>query len=335
MGIKNLTKSIQRYSPNSITHENLHKLSGKRVAVDASLIIYQQLMSNPKSKLFTNSQGKVTNHITGLFYKIMNYISLNITLVFVFDGKPPDNKQACINQRKQKSEEAKELCEKATNEEEKHKYHKASLRLTKEMIQDCKILLDYMGIDYIHPQGEAEAYASELCRIGYVDYVLSEDMDSLVYGCPKLIRKCIDRSLKRNDIVSIFDYSKILEGFELTPDQFIDFCILCGCDYCDSPPKIGPVSAYKLLKKFGSIQLVVEKSGHPFPENYLETFYQAKENFHIFTGKIDIQDIEEHKSQKNEEALVEFLTKTIEMNPKRVQNALKKYNNTYQQASTF
>ena len=59
-----------------------------------------------------------------------------------------------------------------------------------------------MGVSWIHPDGEGEAYASELCRIGYVDYVLTEDMDTLVYGCPKLIRNCVDKSLKRKDIVS-------------------------------------------------------------------------------------------------------------------------------------
>ena len=65
------------------------------------------------------------------------------------------------------------------------------------MIDDVKHLLNLMGVSYIHPDGEGEAYASELCRIGYVDYVLSEDMDSLVYGCPRLIRKCIDKQLKK------------------------------------------------------------------------------------------------------------------------------------------
>ena len=78
MGIKSLSKTIQKYSPDAVTNENLYKLSGKKVAVDASLIIYQQLLRSPSSKLSKNSQGKITNHITGIFYKIMNYISLNI-----------------------------------------------------------------------------------------------------------------------------------------------------------------------------------------------------------------------------------------------------------------
>ena len=81
------------------------------MAVDASLIIYQQLHKGPRGKLFTTTDGKITNHIIGVFYKIMNYISLNIDLIFIFDGKPPDNKQLCINQRKEKSKKALEKSE--------------------------------------------------------------------------------------------------------------------------------------------------------------------------------------------------------------------------------
>ena len=130
--IKSLTKTIQKLHNQSIIAKNTYKLSGKRVAVDASLIIYQQLLNNSKGKLFRTTEGKITNHITGLFYKIMNYISLNITLIFVFDGKPPDNKQECIQGRKDKSEKAKQLSINATNEEDKHKYEKAPSVLQKK-----------------------------------------------------------------------------------------------------------------------------------------------------------------------------------------------------------
>ena len=98
MGIKSLTNSIKKCAPNSIVHDNLYKLSGKKVAVDASLIIYQQLL---RHQLLKNKEGEITNHITGLFYKLVNYLSLNIE-VFVFDGKPPDLKQECIKEKKEK-----------------------------------------------------------------------------------------------------------------------------------------------------------------------------------------------------------------------------------------
>ena len=111
------------------------------------------------------------------------------------------------------------------------------------MIDDVKKLLTLMGISYIHPEvGEGEAYASELCRMGYVDYVLTkEDMDTMAYASPKLIRNCIDKKLKEK--ISIFDYSKLINDINLTHEQFLDFCILCGCDYCPIVPKIGNITA--------------------------------------------------------------------------------------------
>lgn len=332
MGIKGLTKTIMKHSPDAVTNENLYKLSGKRVAVDASLILYQQLLKSPNGKIFKNSKGKITSHITGVFYKIMNYISLNIEMIFIFDGKPPDNKQDCINQRKEKSKKAKEASLTSSSEEEKQKLEKSALRLTSEMVNDVKKLLNLMGISYIHPDvGEGEAYASELCRMGYVDYVLTEDMDTMAYACPKLIRNCIDKSLKRKDIVSIFDYTKIISDIELTHEQFLDFCILCGCDYCPVVPRIGEATAMKLIKTHGNIEEIIEKTKnkYAFPENYIDTFNEAKKNFKIFTDNIKVEDIDIKTGLRDIEGLSTFLIEEVEMNEKRVQNSLKKFHNNY------
>ena len=330
MGIKGLTKTIQRYSPETIHCENLYKLSGKKVAADASLIIYQQLSS--KSGIFRNSKGKITNHITGLFYKLMNYISLNIELIFIFDGKPPINKQDCINIRKEKSKKSKEAAEKSTSIEEKEKHEKLSLRITYEMINDTKQLLHFMGIPYIHPvEGEGEAYASELCRIGYVDYVLTEDMDTMAYQCPKLIRNCIDKSVKRKDVISIFDYEKMINGFGLTYDQFLDFCILCGCDYCPVIPKVGNITAMKLIKKYNTIEEIFTQTNtkYNYPENYLSIVNAAKFNFKNMIGKLNIDNLNIVTSNRDINGLHDYLTKEIEMNEKKVTNTLKKFHNNY------
>jgi len=330
MGIKNLTQTIKKYSPDSIHNENLYKCSGKRVAVDASLILYQQLL-NTKHGFFKNSHGKITNHITGLFYKIMNYISLNIELIFIFDGAPPLNKKDCIQARKTKSDKFKEMSEKTNSIEEKEKLEKKACRLTKEMIDDTKKLLNLLGISYIHPNAEGEAYAAELCRIGYVDYVLTEDMDTLVYGCPKLIRKCIDRSIKRSDIISIFDYESIIQNLKISEDQFIDFCILCGCDYAPEIPKIGNITALKLIQKYNTIEELIDntKTKYNYPVNYLQLFNDAKKNFLLFKNNINVDEINIHTSDKNLSELKSFLINDIEMNETRVNNSFKKFNQVY------
>lgn len=329
MGIKSLTKTIKTNSPSSIKHENLYKLSGKKVAVDASLIIYQQLFNTPGGKTFKNSKGYITNHITGVFYKVMNYISLGIELIFIFDGKPPENKSACIQERKEKSMKAKELSEQTENIQEKEKLAKASLRVTKEMIEQVKKLLELLGVSYIHPNGEGEAYASELCRIGYVDYVLTEDMDVMAYACPRMIRNCIDSSIKRKDIVSIITYQTLIDDLQLDHNSFIDFCILCGCDYCPIIPRVGSVTALKLINKYKTIENILENTNYQIPEDYLLQFNAAKENFLLFREKIDIDTIDIHTSLPSVKDVENYLINEIEMNEKRVKNALKKFHNKY------
>ena len=53
-------------------------------------------------------------------------------------------------------------------------------------------------------------------------------------------------------------YDKLIEGLGLTSDQFVDLCIMCGCDYCDKIPGIGPKTALKLIKKHGCLEEIVK-----------------------------------------------------------------------------
>ena len=69
MGIKSLTQTIKKYAPNAINHDNLYKLSGKKVAVDASLIIYQQLLSNRKDS-FVIKKGRLQTILPVYFIKL-------------------------------------------------------------------------------------------------------------------------------------------------------------------------------------------------------------------------------------------------------------------------
>ena len=83
-------------------------------------------------------------------------------------------------------------------------------------------------------------------------------MDTLVFGAEKLIR-----GFNKKNMTSSFDagstptveitLSKILQESSLSYAQFVDFCILCGCDYTPKIEKIGPVNALKLIKELGGI----------------------------------------------------------------------------------
>lgn len=325
MGIKGLTQLIKKNSPTSIEHIGLYTMKGKRVAIDTSIFLYKSLMNvRSKGDYLRSKDGKVVSHIQGLYHKTNQYLTFGITPIYIFDGKPPKEKGDCISKRQKKASECKEklaLATDATLEKEKVALEKGSIRIKKEYIDDLKRLFDLMGVSYIHADGEAEAYASELCRLGFVDGVVTEDMDTLSYGCPQLIRGCIDKSIKRPEVCTTFNFERILIDFKMTHDEFIDMCIMCGCDYCPTIPKVGPVRAMKFIQKYRTIENYLEKENVDHDE--FKSKYQASRGlFKVFQGKIDLNDFPIHTSSYDSDKLYQYLVHECSMNEKRVQNSL-------------
>jgi flap endonuclease-1 len=124
------------------------------------------------------------------------------------------------------------------------------LNITKEDFEITKELFQILNVPTLNAPLEAEKFCSDLCRKGLVDAVLSEDTDVLAYGSPKFLSK-IDTT--RESYIEI-DYDYMLEELKLTKEQFLDLCIMCGCDYNKNIYKVGPEKAYSYLKKYGSIE---------------------------------------------------------------------------------
>ena len=279
-----------------------------------------------KGDYLRNNEGKVVSHIQGLYYKTNQLLTFGITPIYIFDGKPPQEKSDCIKERNKKANECKEKMENTVDPEEKKALEKGTIRIKKEYIDDLKHMFDLMGVSYIHAPGEAEAYASELCRLGFVDAVMTEDMDTLSYGCPQLLRTCIDKSIKRPDIVTVFHFEKILEDFKMNHDEFIDMCILCGCDYCPTIPKVGPVRAMKFIQKYSSIENLINSDEKiTIPEEFKNKYVASRGLFKVFDGKIDLENLPISVSKYDPDGIYKYLVNSCNMNMKRVQNSLQKF----------
>lgn len=331
MGIKGLTPLIKQYSPESIETRNLHSLSGSTIAIDASLFMYKMLinMRTSSNSYFKNQEGKIVSHITGIFYRTTNYLAVNITPIYVFDGKPPESKGGVLKSRNEKVENAKAAMENTElSVEQKNQLEKQTVRLTKEHVDDIKQLLDLMGVSYVQANGEAEAYASEMCRRGMVDYVVTEDMDTLTFGSPKLIRTCLDRNIKRKDVISVLNLDRILQDFKMTYEQFVDMCILCGCDYCENIPRIGNKTAYNLIQKYGSIESIIPTLKQ-VPSDYESKYIEARRLFTMYRDTLDLDQLTIHHSARRFDELHLYLTQTCSMSESRVQNAIKKIKQGY------
>ena len=326
MGIKGLTYLIKQKSPNGIQSVHLNTLKGKTVAIDTSIFLYKSLMNvRSNGDYLRNNNDKIVSHIIGIYYKTIQYLSLGIKPIYIFDGKPPKEKSECIQERNKKAYESKEKIKDTKDKKEIEKLEKSSIRITKNHIEDLKILFNLMGVSYIHPDGEAEAYAGELCRIGYVDAVITEDMDTLVYETPLMIRSCIDKSIKNNDYISIFNLSQILKDFDMNITQFTDLCILCGCDYCPTIPKIGTARAFQNIKKYNSIEKMIESNNiKNIPQEFKDKYKNSRELFKYFNGKIDINNIPIFNSKINFDKLENYLINDCNIAYNRVQSSLNK-----------
>jgi|TARA_B100001750_G_scaffold87968_1_gene69409 flap endonuclease-1 len=248
----------------------LELFSNKVVAIDAYNAIYQFLaiIRGPEGLHLSDAQGRVTSHITGLFYRNINFLSLGIKPVYVFDGKPPSLKSAEIEHRKQIKKDATVKYERALSEgnmEDVRKYAQQTTSMKDGMVQDSKHLLELFGIPYIQAPSEGEATAALLTTMGKADFAASQDFDSILFGAKKLVRNFTNSGRRklpnRNTYIEvepeIIDYKKNLTELGITREQLVDVGILIGTDFNpDGFERIGPKTAIKMIKENGKLENV-------------------------------------------------------------------------------
>ena len=162
----------------------LESFTSKVIAIDAYNAIYQFLASirGPDGLQLCDARGRVTSHLSGLFYRNINFLSLGIQPVYVFDGKPPSLKSAEIERRKQIKKDATVKYEKAVadgNMEDARKYAQQTTSMKDGMVEESKHILSLFGIPYIDAPSEGEATAAYLTITGQAYASASQDFDSV------------------------------------------------------------------------------------------------------------------------------------------------------------
>lgn len=250
----------------------LSDISGWKLAVDAYNTLYQFLaiIRGPSGEHLKDSKGRVTSHISGLFYRNVNLMELGMKLVYVFDGKPPDLKMEEIERRSAQRREAKDQYLRALQTGDvvrARKYAEASTVLRRDMVADAKELLDAMGIPWVDAPSEGEAQASVMAAEGTVNAVASQDHDSLVFGAPILVRNVTISGKRRlpskgimiNVVPERISLPAVLSSTGLSREQLVDFAILLGTDFNpDGFEGVGPVRAMKYLKAYGKLENIAE-----------------------------------------------------------------------------
>lgn len=282
MGIKSLSKFLKDKYPQIFEEIHISEYAYKKIAIDLSLYLCRFKVMFPDSWLKA-------------FVKLVAILRANeVHCVFIYDTSCPPEKlaeRARRAEQKSKLEDRKftleEAVEKYNNsgivdqylldfskkrnikpikslltgsetinikaiESALEKMNNQLFTLTPEDFKATRDILTLLDVPFFDAPMEAETMCADLCIQGKVDAVLTEDTDVLAYGTPHFLTK-IDYN---SGTCLRVEYEKLLSEMNLTSDQFLDFCIMCGCDYNENMYKVGPVKALSLLQIYGSIDSI-------------------------------------------------------------------------------
>ncbi|TXT67250.1 MAG: Flap endonuclease 1 [Promethearchaeota archaeon] len=331
MGIKinGLVKEVKR----NVTFENLYN---RVISIDAFNTLYQFLaiIRQRDGTPLKDYQGNVTSHLSGLFYRTINFLEQNIKPVFVFDGEPSTLKLETIEKRREVKREAKEKMIEAREKGdivEAKKYAQMTSKLTSEMIEESKKLIEYFGIPIIQAPSEGEAQSAYMVQKGDAWAVASQDYDTLLFGGNRLLRNfAVKRSkkVKNTSITLDIEYIslwKFLEKFEITREQLVDMGILIGTDFYPGIKGIGQKTALDLITTHGSLETIISKNVQAAGKKIdidMEIIKQVKQIFLHPNVRDDFPPLKWKNAQY--EKIKELLVEEHNFSKNRINNALER-----------
>jgi len=307
----------------------VEELSGQRVAIDGYNVLYQFLTSirQADGSLLTDSEGRVTSHLSGILFRFSKLVENGIKLCIVFDGKPPALKKNLLEERRKRKIKAQiewEAAIEAGDTETARTKAQQTTRLDSNMVLEVKKLLDLLGVPWVDAPSEGEAQVAALLNQGMVDYGASQDFDTVLFGASKFIRNLtlsgrrkLPKQQKWVEVSpEIIDLEASFQNLELNREQLIDVAILMGTDFNPGIDGVGPKRGLKLVQEFGNAEGALEKLGKEI-ENLEEIRSLFLEHpFVEFTPEWNSPDVK---------SVLSYLCDDFAFNKERVEKALEKY----------
>ena len=236
MGIPKLNRYLLRHCSNrSIDKKHLSLFYGKTIAIDTSIYLYK----------FNYTDTLIEN----MFQMIRIFQYYNIKPIFIFDGKPPEEKHELLNKRKMIKNEAEtkynDLSYKcdaliASNDTtqitlaniediklEMEKLKGKFVRVKWTDTQNVKNLLNVMRIEHYTADGEADVLCAHMVLNNVAWACMSDDMDLFVYGCTRVMRFMN----LFNHTIMYYNINGILRELKIPMSDFRKIAVMSGTDY--------------------------------------------------------------------------------------------------------
>lgn len=352
MGIHGLSKLIADEAPGALKEREMGHFFNRVIAIDASMCLYQFLIAVRSDGFqLTTRSGDTTSHLMGIFYRTIRLMENGIKPVYVFDGKPPEQKRDELSKREDRRIETQKAIDKVNEsrrspsrisidgdddnaesnntkdrderiKKEINKLNRRLVKVTRTHVNEAIELLRLMGVPCINAESEAEATCAALVKSGEAFATATEDMDALTFGSPIVLRHMSFNPAKTQ--IKEYNYQQMLNELQLSREEFIDLCILMGCDYCASIKGIGPKRAIQLIRDHHDIETVLKKidtSKYTIPHDWN---YATARKLFISPAITNTENVELKWSAPNEDGIVKFLCGDREFTEERVRAGINK-----------
>ncbi len=328
------------------------QLEGKIIAVDAPNIIFSLFSFSYKNhkfdfgNLMTDRTQRVISHLYGLLYRINFFYSKKVFPIFCFDGRESELKRLITKDL---------LNDYAWTD----KYYKTAMErgdiplakkiaLSKDylwpnIIKESKQLLSAMGVPHIESPSSAESQCAQLVKDGIADYSNSQDMDSVLYGCPKVLQN-ISKSQRRKQ-QGRWKYNKVnpvevllsdnLKQLNINQFELVDLAIMVGVDFFPGIKGIGSKKALYLIKKYQNLERVIqnEKSNYDFSKLTYDKVMKIRE---IFLFPDVLTQYESFQwTPPNKSLISKLLCEDHNLNKERVSNNTEKLVRSYSRCRQY
>ena len=298
-------------------------LRGKILVVDALVTIYQMLATirGPDGYFLTDSRGRITSHLVGIFNRECRLMGMGIRSIYVFDGPPHPLKRRILKERRREKEKFLGKFLEAVrrgNVDQAIKLGKRAMFVTDDMVREAKTLIKLLGIPIVQAPHDAEAQAAYIVSRGQAYALATRDWDAFLYGAPRIImhwRITPDEYLPSR----LYELEELLGAMGMDRRRLIDLAMLLGTDFNPGGFRgIGPKRAYGLIKTYGSVERLLELGKIKWtwdisPEDIRRVFLDPPrtDNYEISFGEPDV------------DGLLDFLVGEHNFSPRRVKEQIR------------
>ncbi|MBY9021053.1 MAG: hypothetical protein KGD67_08340 [Candidatus Lokiarchaeota archaeon] len=331
---------------------DISKLVGKIIAVDAPNIImslFNFARKNPdgsQAGLILDRTQRPISHLYGLLYRTNFFYSKKIFPIFCFDGLDSNLKKLKTKDRLNDFLFTEKLYRSLIQSGKKADAKQIALSreyMWPNIVKESKQLLGALGVPYMNAPASAESQCAHLVKNKMVHYSNSQDFDSLLFGCPRIVQN-LSKSLRRK-VQGRWSYQKItpvtidlkdnLKRLKIDQFQLVDMALLIGTDYFPGIKNIGPKHAYKFIREHISIEKVIkkEKGNYNFSTLIPEVIANVRKIFLLPEVLMEYPNFvwnypSEHQTQN-------LLCEDHHLNQERVENNLIKLVTNYEKCQKF